>query len=572
MANRQRIVLGRRSFLKLSAAGLAASGLHFAIDRTAYAEMADPESDTPESFTIADLIERTDDRKVEQFARTGTLSLWIASTFAASLSALPNFPTVFEYFGRNPGVGTQSIWGRLPEPILHAGPNDIVEEWIYRQVWEKLPPERRQYYHRAGSSTLRPIYRSLQEAYNVYKTIPLGIVLGEEEALSKFHKNKHWSHIIPSSQGGSDRASNGIFEAREPNWDRGNRPMTKIEFERAQRAIVEEAEQTRLQSLSRGEERLAKTQITSIRRGLSSPALRPALVQATRPILLGAGAGAAAIIMVDVALTCMEEGLRYHDGEIGLSELFSSVAARVGKNSLLAVGVLGIVLGLVMIVPALGALLTSLAPVMVVMTFLLYGREFYSLSSEWVDRFGLEPVLAAWNNTKEIPKQAWAHAADSFESFRQSVVAASEWALEGAGDATGRALQGIGDLSEDALYGIGDFTDYAWQGLGGAPRNVLQGTRGVTIRTWQGAGAFSDGAIEDIGDFSDRALQGVGDFSDRAWQGAGEFSDGALYEFGNIPGGVWETAGESSEQALEKAKELLEEAEEKLQNIWPFGE
>ena len=274
----------------------------------------------------------------------------------------------------------------------------------------------------------------------MYKTIPLGIVLGEEDALRKFHEKKHWSHIIPSSQGGSDLASNGIFEASDKNWDRGNRPMTKIEFEQAQRAIIEEAEELRLKNLSRGEMRLAKNHISSIRQGLRSPALSPALMQAARPIL----PGAVAFAVVEVAVAVLEEGLRYHDGEISLSELFSSVATRVGKDSLFAVGVLGIVLGLVMVVPALGSLLTSLAPVMVVMTFLLYGDRFYSLSTEWVQRIGFEPVIAAWSNTKEIPKQAWAQAANSLETFRQTVEDASQNALKGAGGASERALQGIG--------------------------------------------------------------------------------------------------------------------------------
>ena len=525
MGKRQRIVLDRRAFLQLSGASLAACGVQLALSRPVYAEIADAEDDKPESFTIADLIERTEDREVELYARTGTLSLWIASTFAASLSRMPNLPTLFADFGRNPTVGTQSIWGRLPEPILHAGPNEIVEEWIYRQVWEKLPPERRQYYHRAGSSIPRPIYRTLQEAYKVYKTIPLGIALGEEEALSKFHKNKHWSHIIPSSQGGSDLASNGIFEASDKNWDRGNRPMTEIEYEQAQRALIKEAEQLRLQDLSRGERRLAKNHIASIRQGLRSPALSPALMQAARPIL----PGAVAFAVVEVAVVALEEGLRYHDGEISLSELFSSVAARVGKDSLFAVGVLGIVLGLVMVVPALGALLTSLAPVMVVMTFLLYGNRFYSLSTEWVQRLGFEPVMTAWNNSKEIPKQAWAQAASSFESFQKAVEYASEKALKSAGDASERAWQGIGGFSEDALHGIGDFSDGAWQGLGGAPRSAIQGTRGVAVQTWQGVEGLTDGTLE-----------GIGDFSAGAWQGAGSATQNAVQVTTETTKGAWE--------------------------------
>ena len=277
--------------------------------------------------------------------------------------------------------------------------------------------------------------------------------MGGEEALSKFHQNKHWSHIVPSSKGGSNLASNGIFENALVNMRRGDRPMTRAAFDRAQLALVREAEQVRLDHLSHVEERLAKSQITSLRKGLGSPALIRTLTSAARSFL----PGAVAFAVVEVAVAALEEGLRYNDGEISLTELFSSVAARVGKDSLFAVGVLGIVLGLVMVVPALGSLLTSLAPVMVVMTFLLYGDRFYSLSTEWVQRIGFEPVIAAWSNTKEIPKQAWAQAANSFESFQIAARGASEKALKSAGDASERAWQGIGGFSEDALHGIGDY-------------------------------------------------------------------------------------------------------------------
>ncbi len=564
MANKHRILIDRRSFLQLSGASLAACGLHLAFSRSAHAEVADPTGESLDSFTLDDLIASIDDPEIEKYASTGTLSLWIAGAFAASLSRMPNLPTNIADFVRSPTAISQSIWSRLPDPILHAGPIHIVDDWIYRQIWLQLPPTRRNYYHTAGGVS----YRTTQEAFNVYKTIPLRIVMGGEESLSTFHQNKHWSHIVPDSRGGSNLASNGIFEDAIENMRRGGRPMTKAEFDRAQLALLREAEQVRLNHLSRVEERLTKSQITSLRKGLSSPALTRTLTTAGRSFL----PGAVAFALVEVAVVVLEEGLRYHDGEIDRSDLFSRVAAKVGKDALFAVVALGIVLGLVMVVPALGALLTSLAPVLVVMPFLLYGSRFYNLSAEWVQRIGFEPLIAAWDETKEIPKQAWAQAANSLESFQEAARDASQKALKSASDASERALQGIGGFSDDALQGIGDFSDSAWQGIGGAPTSVLQGARGITIRTWQGAGEFSGGAIDGIGDFSDRALHGIGDFSDRAWQGAGEYSDGALDGIGDFPEGVWDTAGGASEQTLEKAKELLEEAEERLQNIWPFGE
>ena len=538
MGKRQRIVLDRRSFLQLSGASLAACGLNFALRGLAHAEIADPTGENLGSFTIDDLIERTDDPEIEKYASTGTLSLWIAGAFAASLSRMPNLPTNITDFVRSPTVISQSIWSRLPEPILHAGPIHIVDDWIYRQIWLKLPPTRRAYYHVAGGVP----YRTLQEAFNVYKTIPLRIVMGGEEALSKFHQNKHWSHIIPSSKGGSNLASNGIFENALENMRRGDGPMTKAEFDRAQLALIREAEQVRLDHLSRVEERLAKSQITSLRKGLSSPALTRTLTSAARSFL----PGAVAFALVEVAVVALEEGLRYHDGEIDRSDLFSRVAARVGKDALFAVVALGIVLGLVMVVPALGALLTTLAPVLVVMPFLLYGSRFYNLSAEWLQRIGFVPVIAAWNETKEIPKQAWAQAASSFESFQKAARDASEKALKSAGDASERAWQGIGGFSEDALHGIGDYSDGVWQGLGGAPRSAIQGTRGIAVRTWQGVEFFPNGNLESIGDFSAGAWQGAGNATQNAvqvttettnvaWEWVTVTSDGIAVDVTGVP-------------------------------------
>lgn len=564
MAKRQHIIIDRRSFLHLAGASLAACGATLALSRPAHAEAADPTGESLGSFTIDDFIERIGDSEIVKYASTGTLSLWIASAFARSLSSIPNLPVSIADYIKSPTVISQNIWSRLPEPILHAGPNHIVDDWIYRQIWLKLPPNARTYYQVAGG--VPP--RTPQEAFRVFKTIPLQIVMGGEEALLRFHQNKHWSHIIPKSQGGSSLASNGIFEYYLYNLWRGDETMTVAELERAKWELNEEAKRVRLRHLAHGEWELLKSQTTSLQKILRSPEFTGTLRLAARPIL----PGAVAFAVADVAVAVLDEGLRYHDGDIDRSELFSSVAASVGKDALFAVAVFGVILGLVMAVPALGALLASVAPVLVLMPFLLYGHRFYSLSAEWVQRIGFAPVIAAWNSTKEIPMQVWVQAASSFESIQKAARDASERALKTAGDASERAWQGIGSFSEDTLHGIGDFSDSAWQGIGGAPASVFQGTRGITIRTWQGVGGLSDGAIEGIGDFSDGAIHGIGDFSERAWQGAGEFSDGDLDGIGDFPEGVWDAAGSTSEQTLEKAKDLLEEAEERLQNLWPFGE
>ena len=169
-----------------------------------------------------------------------------------------------------------------------------------------------------------------------------------------------------------------------------------------------------------------------------------------------------------------------------------------------------------MVVPALGALLTSLAPVLLVTTFVLYGYRFYTLSAEWVKQSGFEPVIAAWNETKDIPKQAWAQAASSFKSFQKATREASE-----------RALRSAGDASERAWQDIGEFSDSAWQGIGAVPGSVFQGTQGITARTWQGVEFFPNGTLESIGDVSFGAWQGAGSATQNAVQVTTETTSGA---------------------------------------------
>lgn len=496
MAKRQHIIIGRRSFLQLAGTSLAACGVTLALSRPAYAEVADPTDESPGSFTLDDLIERIKDPELAKYASTGTLSLWIAGAFAASLSRLP-LPVSIADFVRTPSVISKNTWSRLPGSIRHAGPSHIVDDWIYRQTWLELPPNARAYYQVAGG--VPP--RTPQEAFRVFKTIPLQIVMGGEEALLRFHQNKHWSHIIPKSQGGSSLASNGIFEHYLYNLWRGDETMTDAELERAKWELDQEANRVRFRHLAQGEWKLLKSQTISLQKILSLPEFTGTLRLAARPML----PGAVAFAVVDVAVAVLDEGLRYHDGKIDRAELFSSVAASVGKDALFAVAVFGVILGLVMVVPALGALLASIAPILVLMPFLLYGHRFYSLSAEWVQRIGFAPVVAAWNNTKKIPKQVWAQAANSFESFQIAARDASERALKTAGDAS----------------------EWAWQGIGAAPGSVIQGTQGIAARTWQGVEFSPNGTLESIGDFSAGAWQGAGSATQNAVRVTTETTSGA---------------------------------------------
>ena len=69
--------------------------------------------------------------------------------------------------------------------------------------------------------------RSLKEANKVFKKIPFSIrASGNTE---QFLKDKHWSHKIAYSNGGTNSAVNGVWEKGKNNISRGNKKMTSKE-------------------------------------------------------------------------------------------------------------------------------------------------------------------------------------------------------------------------------------------------------------------------------------------------------------------------------------------------------
>ena len=61
------------------------------------------------------------------------------------------------------------------------------------------------------------------------------------EALQGLRRERDWSHIVPWSKGGSNSASNGIFEESSFNQARSAEMMTSEEFALAQQALDSEA-------------------------------------------------------------------------------------------------------------------------------------------------------------------------------------------------------------------------------------------------------------------------------------------------------------------------------------------
>jgi hypothetical protein len=198
--------------------------------------------------------------------------------------------------------------------------------------------------------------------------------------------------------GGSDSASNGIFEERSINQARGAATMTREEFGLAQQALQTEA-------------------------------FRHAVTQAASVMVTAALVAA----VVESVFAVMEEGLRYYDGEISKAELHARVLKRLGKRVALAVVISGLVVGLAFVFSPFTLVLNALALPTAVAGFTLLGVRFYSLSAAWAQRVGLEPVSAAWQQTKDSPGRAW-----------QEVKSVSVETRQGANVLSSRMLECVG--------------------------------------------------------------------------------------------------------------------------------
>ena len=211
--------------------------------------------------------------------------------------------------------------------------------------WSTIDPTKYLY---AGT---RGIYRGLEEARLVWKSIPEQLrALGPEE-VGKRLEDFDWSHIVPHSQGGGNEASNGIFELASLNRSRGGERMTAAEVQAAQQVLSEQAFQA-------------------------------ALVETASQVFTGAVAAAA----VGCVLSALEHGLEYQRGEIARDEMYQRIGRAVAKSA--AVG--GVVAGVMAVVAlAFPALIPLAAPLMLPLADLGF------LRSRWQGRPPREGVVRA---------------------------------------------------------------------------------------------------------------------------------------------------------------------------------
>ncbi len=184
-------------------------------------------------------------------------------------------------------------------------------------------------------------------------------------------------------------------------------------------------------------------------KALNSVDLRYAVTLAARSVV----AGGLVATVAEGVFAVMEHGLEYYGGEISRAELYVQVWERLSTGGLTAVAIVGIVMGLAILFPALLSVIGALALPLAVVNFVLIGHRFYSLAREWVRRVGLEPILDAWNKAKEITSEAWEESAGIFEDYISGPTqSAREWVEENLQRVLDSVLDWAGEIFPPLMW------------------------------------------------------------------------------------------------------------------------
>ena len=126
------------------------------------------------------------------------------------------------------------LLSRLSLPGSTAGLTVVHNAWLDFAAnlnWANVDPTKYLY---AGS---HGISRGMEGAHSVWQSIPESLRATGPDAVAKHLVGLDWSHIVPFSAGGSNDASNGIFESAGLNRVRGARTMTPEEIRAAQQVL-----------------------------------------------------------------------------------------------------------------------------------------------------------------------------------------------------------------------------------------------------------------------------------------------------------------------------------------------
>lgn len=218
--------------------------------------------------------------------------------------------------------------------------------------WANVDPTKYLYAGTRGSS------RGLTEAQRVWETIPEPIRTAGPESTAKHLGGKDWSHIYAYSEGGSHKASNGLFEEASLNRARGSDQMTPKELEAAQRV-------------------------------LKSNAFHATLLETAKCAMEGALTAAA----IAAVMAVLEYGLQYQRREITEEELYRAIGKSIMAAGISGAAVSGLLAAMAMAFPATVPVISSLLIPLMVIGFSVLGFRLARLGKGWYEVYLSEQPL-----------------------------------------------------------------------------------------------------------------------------------------------------------------------------------
>ncbi len=246
----------------------------------------------------------------------------------------------------------QKMLGVVREPLPFLDAHGHLSRFSLNLDWANADPTKYLYAGTRGSS------RGLVEAQRVWETIPEPIRAAGPEATAKHLEGKDWSHIHAYSEGGSHRASNGLFEDASLNRARGSDRMTPKELEAAQRV-------------------------------LNSNAFHATLLESAKCAMEGALTAAA----IAAVMAVLEYGLQYQRREISERELYRAIGKSILAAGISGAAVSGLLAAMAMAFPATVPVISSLLIPLMVIGFSVLGLRLAKLGKGWYEVYLSEQPL-----------------------------------------------------------------------------------------------------------------------------------------------------------------------------------
>ena len=246
----------------------------------------------------------------------------------------------------------QKMLGVMREPMPFLDVHGHLSRFSLNLDWANVDPNKYLYAGTRGAS------RGLVEAQRVWETIPEQIRAAGPEATAKHLEGKDWSHIHAYSEGGSHRASNGLFEEATLNRARGSDRMTPKELEAAQRV-------------------------------LKSNAFHATLLETAKCAMEGALTAAA----IAAVMAVLEYGLQYQRREITEKDLYRAIGKSVMAAGISGAAVSGLLAAMAMAFPATVPVISSLLIPLMVIGFSVLGFRLARLGKGWYEFYLSEQPL-----------------------------------------------------------------------------------------------------------------------------------------------------------------------------------